>query len=153
MTDCETEITLRPGGGLHAHKWSETMESMSPNLYLAELMYENFKELEVNVEDWRITARLEPGGGTDFSNVTRHVPGLHPSISISKEKLPGHNVVLARATTSEEGHKALVNGTKVLAMTATEIFTEPRHLKNMKSVHLMDIDEYLVIREEININR
>lgn len=144
MTGCESEISLRPAGGLQAHPWSETMESMISNLSIAELMYNNFKDLGVEVEDWRITARAQPGGGTDFSNVTRRVPGLHPSISISKEHVPGHNKAFALATTSEVGHRALINSAKALAMTALDIYTNPENLRKIKESHLMEIDEYLI---------
>lgn len=144
MTGTEEEITLRPGGGLHHQVGSEGMASMASNLYLTELMFNNFQTLGVELEDWRITARSEPGGGTDFSNVTRRVPGLHPHISISKRPIAGHSVELAKATTTDEGHKALLNGAKAMVMTAVDIFVNPKHVDRMKSVHLMDIDEYLV---------
>ena len=111
-------------------------------------MYHNLLDLGVETEDWKITARSEPGGGTDFSNVSRKVPGIHPSISISREPLAGHSVALAKATTSPEGHDALINGPKALAMTAVDIFLNPEHLNRMKKVHLMDIDNYLVKREQ-----
>jgi len=38
----------------------------------------------------------------------------------------------------------LLNGAKAMAMTAVDIFVNPKHVDRMKSVHLMDIDEYLV---------
>jgi amidohydrolase len=144
MTGCESEISLRPAGGLNTQPWSETLESMIPNLYLAELMYNNFKDLGVEAEDWRITTRAQPGGGTDFSNVTRRVPGLHPSISICKEHIPGHSKAFAHATTSEDGHIALINSAKALAMTALDIYASSENLMKLKESHLMKIDEYLI---------
>ena len=149
MTGCEEEVSLRPGGGLHANPGSEPMESLSSNLYLTELMYQNFLDLGIETEDWRITARSDPIGGTDFSNVSRRIPGIHPGISVSKEVLAGHSVALAKATTSTEGHKALINGTKALAMTAVDLFTKPEHVNNAKTVHLMEIDEYLSKRQSL----
>ena len=148
MTGTEEEITLRPGGGLYTQVYSEEKESMAPNLYLTELMFNNFQTLGVELEDWRVTARSEPGGGTDFSNVTRRIPGLHPSLSVSKRSIAGHSVELAKATTSDEGHKALLNGAKVMAMTAVDILVNPEHVNRMKAVHLMDIDEYLVVNQK-----
>jgi len=149
MTGCQAEVTPRPGGGLQAKPGSEGMKAMAPNLYLAELMYDNFMDLGVETEDWRVTARSGPGGGTDFANVTRRVPGLHPHVSISREVIQWHSVESAKATVSESGHEALINGSKALAMTAIDVFTVPEHLENIKAVHLMDIDEYLAKREEL----
>jgi amidohydrolase len=148
MTGTEEEVTLRPGGGLDDRAGSEGMAAMSPNLYLTELMFSNFQNLGVELEDWRVTARSEPGGGTDFSNVTRRIPGLHPHISVSKKTIAGHSVELARATTSDDGHKALLDGAKAMAMTAVDILVNPEHVDRMKAVHLMDIDEYLISSRE-----
>ncbi len=146
MTGCEEEVTMRPGGGLCALPGSEPMEALFSNLYLTELMYQNLLELGIETEDWRITARSEPIGGTDFSNVSRRVPGIHPIISISKEILAGHSVELAEATTNDEGHNALINSTKALAMTAVDLFADPKHVKGAKENHLVGIDEYLMKR-------
>jgi amidohydrolase len=143
MTGTDEEITLRPGGGLDTRVDREGMAAMSSNLYLTELMFNNFQTLGVELEDWRVTARSEPGGGTDFSNVTRRVPGLHPHISVSKKTIAGHSIELAKATTSDEGHKALLDGAKAMAMTAVDILVNPEHINRMKAVHLIDIDEYL----------
>jgi amidohydrolase len=144
MTGCTADLSLRPGGGLYSQPWSETKKPMAPNLYLAELMYSNFKELSVEVEDWRVTARKPPGGGTDFSNVTHRVPGLHPMISISKKPIPLHSKAFAKATVSDEGHKALINSSKALAMTAIDLFTNSESMRNTRETHLMTIDEYLI---------
>jgi len=146
MTGCELEWIPKPYPG-------EEPEVLTPNYYLAELMYKNFLELGVETEDWRVTARRQPGGGTDFGNVTRRVPGLHPHVSISKEYIPWHSVVSAKATTSEGGHRALINGAKALAMTSVDLFTVPKYLEKMKAVHLMDVNEYLQKIEEIGYAR
>ena len=143
MTGCEEEVILRPGGGLYSQPGSEPRESLFSNLYLTELIYQNFLDLGVETEDWRITARRDPHGGTDFSNVSRRVPSIHPIISISKKVLAGHSIEIAEATTSLEGHNALINGTKALAMTAVDLFAKSDHLINAKKTHLMVIDEYL----------
>jgi amidohydrolase len=148
MTGCEAELNLRPGGGIHTLPRSEESKAIAPNLYLTELMYQNLLELGVETEDWRITARKQPGGGTDFSNVSRRVPGIHPMLSLSQERFPGHSIALAEATASEEGHKCLINGAKALAMTAIDVFTVPSNLEKTKSAHLMEIDEYLSHREK-----
>jgi amidohydrolase len=149
MMGCELEWTPRSRGALFAPLGSEKREVKIPNLYLTELVYNNLLNLDVDIEDWRLSVKRPPGGGTDFGNVTHKVPALDLSISISKEKLPGHSVQLAKATTNEEGHKGLINGAKAMAMTAVDIITVPEHVKKMKAVHLKLIDEYKIKMEEI----
>ena len=112
-------------------------------------MYQNFLDLGVETEDWMITARSGPVGGTDFSNVSKRVPGIHPLISVSKKVLAGHSTAMAEATTSAEGHNALINSTKALAMTAVDLLAKPKHVNKAKNVHLMAIDEYLSKRQSI----
>jgi amidohydrolase len=149
MMGCELEWTPRSRGALFAPPGSEKREVKIPNLYLTELVYENMLKLKVDVEDWRISVHRPPGGGTDFGNVTHKVPALDISISISKEKLPGHSEQFAKATTSDEGHFALINGVNAMAMTAVDVFTVPEHVEKMKAVHLKLIDEYKMTMEEI----
>ena len=141
MTGCEYEFRPKPIPGPPR---KERPMVKTPNLYLTELIYDNLLDLGVETQDWRIAARSAPGGGTDFSNVTRRVPGVDIMISISKEKIQGHSVALVNATKSEEGHKALMNGTKVLCMTAVDILTTPEHIEKMKAVNLLEIDDYLI---------
>jgi metal-dependent amidase/aminoacylase/carboxypeptidase family protein len=118
-------------------------EAGTPNLYLAELGYQNLLKLGVETEDWRVSTRKEPAGSTDFSDVTKKIPSLEISISISKDEIPWHSVTAAKATISELGHRALIDGAKALAMTAVDLFAIPENLQKAKSTHLMDLDKYL----------
>lgn len=146
MTGCEVEYIPRPIPGPPR---SEKPEVKISNLFLAELIYKNLVDLGVETEDWKITARKDPGGGTDFSNVTQRVPSVEVKMSISKKSLQGHSTDLAKATTAKQGHEALLNGTKTLAMTAIDIFTKPERVEKMKAVHLVDIDDYMAKKNEI----
>lgn len=134
MTGCEANLILRT---------RSSQDAKIPNLYLTELAYRNLLGLGVETEDWRITVRREPEGGTDFSDVTNKIPAVDINVSIGKEDIPWHSVASAKATSSEMGHQALINGTKALAMTAIDLLTVPEHVNEMKSTHLMLIDEYL----------
>jgi amidohydrolase len=145
MMGCELDFRPRPVPGPPR---GEEPEVKTPNLYLTNLLYDNLLKLGIETEDWRLTARMQPGGGTDFSNVTIKVPGVDISISLSKERIQGHSTAFAKATTGKGGHLALINGTKALAMTAIDIFTKPEHAQQMKATHLMDLDEYTIYMQE-----
>ena len=149
MTDCELEWTPRSRGALFAPQGSEKREVKMPNPYLTELVDSNLSNLGVEAEDWRVSIQRQPGGGTDFGNVTKKIPALDLSFSISKERLPGHSISLAKATITEEGHNALINATKTLAMTVIDLLTVPEHIIKMKQVHRMELDEYLLTMKEI----
>ena len=134
MTGCEFDFVRRR---------MTSREPGTPNLCLAELGYQNLLKLGVETEDWRVSTRKEPAGSTDFSDVTKKVPSLEISISISKDEIPWHSVTAAKATISELGHRALIDGAKALAMTAVDLFAIPENLQKAKSTHLMDLDKYL----------
>ena len=68
---------------------------------------------------------------SDFANVQNIVPGITIRAYIGTG-FGGHSREYAEATISEEGHEALIAASKVLAMTAIDIFTNSKLLKKIK---------------------
>jgi metal-dependent amidase/aminoacylase/carboxypeptidase family protein len=62
-----------------------------------------------------------PLGSTDMGNVSRMVPGIHPTICIAPTEVNGHSPEFAEYAVSAAGDKAVLDGAKALAMTAIDI--------------------------------
>jgi amidohydrolase len=65
-----------------------------------------------------------PMGSTDMGNVSKIVPGIHPSISIAPPEINGHSPEFADYAASDLGKKAVIDGAKALAMTAIDILAD-----------------------------
>jgi metal-dependent amidase/aminoacylase/carboxypeptidase family protein len=73
-----------------------------------------------------------PLGSTDMGNVSKVVPGIHPTIAIAPSEVNGHSPEFARCAASEAGDKAVIDGAKSLAMTAIDILTNADLRKAMR---------------------
>lgn len=69
-------------------------------------------------------------GSSDIGNVSQIVPTIHPHVPIG----PGlhiHTEDFARATVSEQGRQAVVEGATAMALTAAELIARPELRKKM----------------------
>jgi len=67
-----------------------------------------------------------------MGNVSQVVPSIHPYIAIGPEKMAGHSTEFVKAAASEEGHRALINAAKGLAMTSIDVLTNPELLAKIR---------------------
>ncbi len=65
-----------------------------------------------------------PLGSTDMGNVSKVVPGIHPTIAIAPMEINGHSPAFAACAVSESGDRAVIDGAKALAMTAIDILAD-----------------------------
>jgi len=75
---------------------------------------------------------LPPGSGagsSDIGNVSQVVPTIHPYISICDDSIAGHSIEFEKASSSERGNEAMLNAAKALAMTAIDLFTDSKLMK------------------------
>jgi amidohydrolase len=63
-------------------------------------------------------------GSTDMGNVSKLVPSVHPMIAISPPHVSLHSQEFAHWSSSEDAHRAVVDGAKALAMTALDVLCE-----------------------------
>jgi metal-dependent amidase/aminoacylase/carboxypeptidase family protein len=112
-TGCEVKLTSRPG-----------LKSNINNRPLEKLFLKAYKELGVDVMD--LDVPLPPGGSTDFSDLTHFAPGMHAYLRFTKAEIASHSRELCAATLTEEGHRGIEIGAKVLALAGVEILTDER---------------------------
>ncbi|MBI5971252.1 MAG: M20 family metallopeptidase [Deltaproteobacteria bacterium] len=71
-------------------------------------------------------------GSSDIGNVSQAVPVIHPYVPI-KPGINIHTREFASATVTPDGHRALMEGVKCLALTAIELLLNPRILEEIKT--------------------
>lgn len=70
------------------------------------------------------TETPRPMGSTDMGNVSKVVPGIHPGIAIAPPDVNSHSPAFAEYAVSPSGDKAVIDGAKVLAMTAIDVLAD-----------------------------
>jgi amidohydrolase len=114
-TGCEVKVTVSPG-----------LKSNVRNPPLEKLFVKAYKELGIAAEDPEYTAAQPPGGSTDFTDLSHIVSGMHTMLGFTKANITGHSRDLCAATLTEEGHKAIEIGAKVLAIAGIEVLTDAK---------------------------
>jgi amidohydrolase len=128
VKNCAKAGALAAGAEVEMRKTANTYKNIVNNSVLSELFVKNMEALGEEV----LPSAGHGAGSTDMSDVTQEIPGMHPYISVSKEKLNGHSTDLADATVSKTGHKAILLGAKSMAGIAYDLFTKPEYLKAAK---------------------
>lgn len=71
-------------------------------------------------------------GSTDAGNVSYVVPTIQPYLRIGSYDLAPHTTEFCNAAVSKEGDKALINASKILALTALTLITDKDKLNAVK---------------------
>jgi hypothetical protein len=61
-------------------------------------------------------------GSTDMGNLSYLAPSIHPMIRVAPPGVPIHTARFADYAKGPEGDQAVIDGAKILAMTAIDIF-------------------------------
>ncbi len=72
-------------------------------------------------------------GSTDMGNVSQVVPSIHPMIKVSPEDVPIHTPEFAQHTSSSSGDAAVLDGAKMLAATALDLWLDEENLEAVKA--------------------
>ncbi len=103
-------------------KWNiNQYAAMNTNAAIAAAHRRNLATLGRDVPD---DEHPRPLGSTDMGNVSKVVPGIHPTIAIAPAEINGHSPAFAEYAASESGDRAVIDGAKALAMTAIDILTD-----------------------------
>ena len=74
-------------------------------------------------------------GSTDFGTVSYNIPSVEVRVKSARTGCPGHSQELADASVSDLGKKALLTATKVEAIVALDLITQPALLEDIKKEH------------------
>src|SRR5437588_8586956 len=106
--------------------WSEVCEVVNTNRPLAEAFAENARTLGRTMQARRPS---DTHGSTDMGNVTTAIAGIHPFLSITEGRVPGHSLAFTEAARAPRALETMRVAAKVLAMTAFDVLSEPALLK------------------------
>lgn len=115
-------------------KWDNVCYApMRNNLPLAGLYLDNMKTLgrDVSLEETR-----QGFGSTDMGNVSQLVPGIHPIVAIAGEEVLGHSPEFTVAAASERGIEGMLDAGKAMAMTVTDVLSDPEIQNKIKNEFL-----------------
>ncbi len=105
---------------------------MKPNIPLVKVLWQNYADQGVKVDDWQETQAGIPMASTDFGDVSQRCPATGSYIGIGPDGTPGHSRQLADCSVTKEGLEAMIIGTKALAMTLVELLAKPKLLTDAK---------------------
>lgn len=117
MTETEVEIIEEKG-----------IDSKIPCLSLNDLLMENARAVGAP----RIREPREKTGSTDFGNIMHRIPGSCIRVAFVEEGAASHSEQFLNAGKTEEAHKAVVYGAKILAGTAADLIANPERLAEVK---------------------
>ncbi|MGI5836071.1 MAG: M20 family metallopeptidase [Chloroflexota bacterium] len=72
------------------------------------------------------------GGSTDMGSVSQVVPSIHPFLKIGDSSLTPHTREFLLAAQTEAAHQYTLDGAKMLAMTAIDVWSDPELLRQAK---------------------
>jgi amidohydrolase len=121
-------------GATLEHTWIKGYREVRANRALAAAYRRNGEALgRAFVEPHLIPIHV--AGSTDMGDVSHVVPSIHPAIAAFPPSVPGHSEELARWAASEAADRAVVDGAKMLAMTAIDVWTSQELRTGMQQEH------------------
>ena len=91
----------------------------------------NMRQLRSNwspVTPWTVFESV----ATDMGSVSQVTPSIHPGIAIASPDAGWHSPEVATAAAWEQGHKAMMDGAKAMAMTTVDLILRPEVLMKAK---------------------
>jgi len=118
VKNCAHGAALALGARCNIEVFQPVLDPIKRNPPLEEIAARNMEELGIPVQE-------DDGsrGSSDIGNLSHRLPAIHPLIAMVDRGTPGHSVAFAEATTSPRGRQALLNGAKLLGMTAYDFLT------------------------------
>jgi len=129
---CAEGAALQTGATYKFTKTANTYANFIPNLTLIKLACENFNLVGVKPPSLEEIMSVEDVGSTDFGNVSHVVPSLEINVAIVPKGTPGHSLEFAKAAGSESGHRGLILGTKLLALTGLDLILNKQLIEDAK---------------------
>lgn len=79
-------------------------------------------------------------GSSDVGNVSKVVPTIQTVISVTDKEIAGHSTEMVAASASQKGLDAIVIGAKALALTALDLYEDPKLLQEVKDDHKYNLE-------------
>jgi len=136
VKNCAQGASIATGAEVKITEREDRLPTKKHNKILQNLLYKNFRILGVNIEDPLVSLSSVPRASTDFSCVTHILPSVEARVAIGPSGITTHTQEFEEATISENGHNALIIGTKVLTMTAVDLLVSSEIRKKAKDAFI-----------------
>jgi amidohydrolase len=111
------------GCSVHHHWLPNGYADLRSNAPLAAAYVANAAVVGRTVQDPRVLGHRVVGS-TDMGNVSYLTPSIHPMIAAAPRGTPIHTEAFAEAAVSKLGDRAVIDGAKVLAMCAVDLWAD-----------------------------
>jgi len=126
VENCARGAALATGTELNIKRFNHLYEAMNSNFVLAEVLKKNVERVGLRIEG------IKKGkGSTDFGNVSGVVPACELAIRLGNGITP-HTKEFLYASNGEEGYRVMIQGAKILAMSALDLLQSPALLERAK---------------------
>ena len=129
---CAEAGALASGARLEWKHYLKPYLNMIPSRAIGDAFAQNLRALGLEVADGPAHGG---SGSTDFGNVSHRVPAVEAYLRICGPEAGWHSREVAQATITPQGHAAIGNGAKGLAMTALDLLGDARLLEAARREH------------------
>jgi amidohydrolase len=119
---CRVELAVNPLG-------SQVLDCEP----IVDCFVRNAARLGRTVEDPQVAGHLH--GSTDMGRISRRWPCIHPVLQAAAPGIGIHERRFTAAAASSLGDRAVIDGAKVLAMTAIDLWTDPELAHRARAAH------------------
>ena len=119
MLDCARGAAIATRTEVSWKRFEGKFDSMLPNLAAEKLTEDIFTKYGV-----KFTRGHLPSGSSDVGNVSYRCPAIQPEFAITEKPLDLHTREFAAATTSAEGHAAMIQGARIIAEICADVLTD-----------------------------
>lgn len=145
VSACFQAGALASGAELKLRTVGEDYAEMRTNQPLADAYAANMERLGRRLLRGTDTAAAV-AGSTDMGNVSQVVPAIHPMIAVSPPTVALHSAEFTQWAASEDGHRAVVDGAKALAMTALDVLCDSAIRSAMQAAFAAECSREAVAR-------
>jgi len=119
VKDCAKGAALATQTTVEVRNFESSFDELIPNPAGESLLTHLYQEMSLKIDK-------EPAGfgSSDIGNVSQRCPALHPKLAITKPGVGTHTREFAAAVKGEKAHQAIIDGAKILALTALRVFHE-----------------------------
>ena len=118
VVNCAKSAAAALGATVDIHVHEPSTDPMRHNVALQDAFTANMELLNISLDK-------DPGriGSSDMGNLSQYMPAVHPYLAICEADIPMHSTAFRDATVTDRGKATLLNGAKLLAMTAYDFLT------------------------------
>lgn len=120
VKNCAKGAALATQTAVKIKNFESSFDNLISNPAGESLLSNIYQEIGLKVDD-RVRAAV---GSSDIGNVSQRCPAFHPTIAITRQGVGLHTREFAAAVKTEKAHQAIIDGAKILTLTALKIFHE-----------------------------